>query len=66
MKSLVSSPENYEEESRCVRDTLVGAFIEYSRDEVSLELFENIDGKGVKTDVIKLAYMPGEKVLFQP
>ena len=66
MKSLVSSPENYEEESRCVHDTLVGAFIEYSRDEVSLELFENIDGKGVKTDVIKLAYMPGEKVLFQP
>ena len=66
LKSLVSSPENYEEESRCVHDTLVGAFIEYSRDEVSLELFENIDGKGVKTDVIKLAYMPGEKVLFQP
>ena len=27
-------------------DTLVGAFIEYSKDGVLLELYENIEGKG--------------------
>ena len=66
LKSLVSSPENYEEESRCVHDTLVGAFIEYSKDGVLLELYENIEGKGVSTDVIELVYTQDANVLFQP
>ena len=54
--SLVSSPKNYEEEGRCVHDTLVGAFIEYSKKGVMVELYENIDGRGVKTEDIKLVY----------
>lgn len=66
LKSLVSSPENYEEESRCVHDTLVGAFIEYSKDGVLLELYENNEGKGVRTDVIELVYTQDANVLFQP
>lgn len=66
LKSLVSSPENYEEESRCVHDTLVGAFVEYSKDGVLLELYENSEGKGVRTDVIELVYTQDTNVLFQP
>lgn len=48
LKSLVSSPTG-EMSSRCVHDTLLGAFITYSPDEVILELFENENGKGRKT-----------------
>ena len=47
-------------------DTLVGAFIEYSKDGVLLELYENIEGKGVRTDVIELVYTQDAIVLFQP
>ena len=38
VKSLVFPLGNYEEDLRCVHDTLVGAFIEYSKDGVLLEL----------------------------
>ncbi len=55
-----------EEDPRCVHDTLVGAFIEYSKDGVLLELYENIEGKGVRTDVIELVYTQDAIVLFQP
>ena len=54
LKSLVSSPDNYDEELRCVHDTLVGAFIEYSPNGVFVELFVNVDGKGEKTEEIVL------------
>lgn len=56
LMSLVSSPRNYDDEVKCVHDTLVGAFIEYSKDGVYVELFENIGGKGVKTEEMVLAY----------
>ena len=39
-----------------MHDTLVGAFIEYSKKGVMVELYENIDGRGVKTEDIKLVY----------
>lgn len=66
VKSLVSPLGNFEEDPRCVHDTLVGAFIEYSKDGVLLELYENIEGKGVRTDVIELVYTQDAIVLFQP
>lgn len=66
VKSLVSPLGNYEEDPRCVHDTLVGAFIEYSKDGVLLELYENVEGKGVRTDVIELVYTQDAIVLFQP
>ena len=60
LMSLVSSPSNYEQAQRCVYDTLVGAFIEYSKIGVNVELFENVDGRGVKTDDIVLMYRQDE------
>lgn len=48
LESLVSSPTS-ETSSQCVHDTLLGAFITYSPDEVILELFENENGQGRKT-----------------
>lgn len=56
LMSLVSFPPNYEQAPKCVYDTLVGAFIEYSKKGVCVELFENVDGRGVKTDNIVLTY----------
>lgn len=32
---------------RCVHDTLLGAFIVYSPEEVSIEFYENVNGHGV-------------------
>ena len=40
--------------------------IEYSKDGVLLELYENNEGKGVRTDVIVLVYTQDANVLFQP
>lgn len=56
LMSLVSSPTNYEQAQNYVYDTLVGAFIEYSKTGVCVELFENVEGRGVKTDSIVLTY----------
>ena len=56
LKSLVSSPGNYDEEVRCVHDTLVGVFVEFSPDGAFVELIENVDGKGEKTEEIVLTY----------
>ena len=56
LKSLVTSPSDYDEEGKCVHDTLVGAFIEYSKQEVWVEIFENIDGKGVKSEDFVLTF----------
>ncbi len=48
---------------RCVYDTLVGAFIIYSKDEVKIEIYENVDGKGMKTEEICLNYNQSEGLL---
>lgn len=58
LMSLVSSPSNHEQAPKCVYDTLVGAFIEYSKTGVCVELFENVEGRGVKTDELLLDYVP--------
>lgn len=63
LMSLVSSPSNYEQAQKCVYDTLVGAFIEYSKTGVCVELFENVDGRGVKTENIVLTYNSEEHLL---
>lgn len=40
---------------RCVHDTMVGAFIVYNENEVSIQLFENVNGKGQETDMIVIS-----------
>ena len=40
----------------CVHDTLVGAFIVYSPNEIEIDIFKNIDGIGRQTDRIILKY----------
>ncbi len=64
LESLVSSSEGYDEEVRCVHDTLVGAYIEYSKAGVKIELYENIGGRGVKTEEIRLKYIGVRKELI--
>lgn len=54
MKLVSSSPSGFE--SRCVYDTLVGAFIVYSKDDVKIEIYENVGGDGIMTNVILLSY----------
>lgn len=54
LKSLVS-PANNNTVARCVHDTLLGAFMIYSPDEVTLEYYENDNGKGKIGDVWKLS-----------
>lgn len=48
LMSLVS-PDNKEMRFRCVHDTLLGVFMIYSEDEVTLEYYENVDGEGQMT-----------------
>ena len=54
LASMVSS-SNQETETRCVHDTMVGAFIVYDENEVSIQLFENVNGKGKETDMIVIS-----------
>lgn len=54
LASMVSS-SNHETETRCVHDTLVGAFIVYDENEVSIQLFENVNGEGQKTDILDIS-----------
>lgn len=49
LMSLVSSANN-DMGTRCVHDTLLGAFIVYSSEEVLIEFFENVNGHGKMTD----------------
>lgn len=51
--SLVSSDDNYSR-IRCVHDTLVGAFIMYSKDGVQILIYENVGGKGIQTRCIDM------------
>lgn len=46
---MVYSAKN-ETSNRWVHDTYVEAFITYSPKEVTIELFENVDGEGVRSD----------------
>ena len=64
LMSLASSPSNYEQAHKCVYDTLVGAYIEYSKAGVKIELYENIGGRGVKTEEIRLKYIGVRKELI--
>lgn len=57
LKSLVSMlPEN--EDTKCVHDTLVGAFIIYSPQDVKVEIYEAVNGEGKKTDELLFKYTP--------
>ena len=56
LKSLVSSSLNDDLAYRCVHDTVLGAFIVYSKDGLKVELFENIDGHGQSTEVLTFQY----------
>lgn len=53
LASMVSS-DSLNISRRCVHDTLVGAFIVYSQNEVNIQLFENVNGSGQMTDSISL------------
>lgn len=53
LMSLVSSTNN-DMDIRCVHDTLLGSFIVYTPEEVMIEFYENVNGRGQKTDVTKL------------
>ena len=54
LASMVSS-SNPETKTRCVHDTIVGAFIVYDENEVSIQLFENVHGKGKNTALIDIS-----------
>jgi len=59
LKSIVSSPCDSRFAFKCVYDTLVGAFIVYSPDDVKIELYENVDGEGTECEIMVLKYWPG-------
>lgn len=52
LEALVSSRPDHPD-SNCVYGTLVGAFITYSPNEVIVEVFEDFEGHGKKTDLIR-------------
>lgn len=54
LKALVK-PTHENPKFNCVWGTLVGAFISYSKKDVKVELFENVNGQGQQTDEIRLA-----------
>ena len=54
LASMVSS-SNHETETRCVHDTIVGAFIVYDENEVNFQLFENVNGEGNESDKLILS-----------
>ena len=56
LKALVSSPNDVEMARKCVHDTLFGTFIIYSEKSLTIEVFENIDGKGIETDLLYFEY----------
>lgn len=53
--SLVSSANN-NTATRCVHDTLLGVFIIYSPDEVTIEFYENDNRKGKMCEVWKICF----------
>lgn len=61
MAVVSTKPEN--SDLHCVYYTLVGAFIIYAHDSVKIELYENVDGTGRKTEEIFMSY-DAEEGLF--
>lgn len=59
LKSIVSSPRNSDSALNCVHDTLVGAFIIYSPEDVNIELYEDANGEGTECGSIYFEYMQG-------
>lgn len=55
LKSLVSSATN-QTIDKCVHDTLLGAFIVYSPEQVSIEFYENVNGHGQMVSKERLRY----------
>lgn len=55
LKKMVSSLNGFSIE--CVRDTLVGAFVKYSPEDVEIEIYENVGGKGMHTRNITIEYL---------
>lgn len=53
LKALVK-PTHDNPDFNCVCGTRVGAFITYSKKDVKIEIFENVNGNGVQTEVIEL------------
>lgn len=49
LKAIVS-PRPVGTRHNCVYDTLVGAFVIYSKRGVDIEIYENVNGHGDKTD----------------
>ena len=39
-----------------MHDTLVGAFIEYAPNGIKIDIFENVNGKGVLTEHLEYGY----------
>lgn len=62
LRSLVS-PLTVESNNQCVHNTLVGAFIVYSSKRVIMELYENVNGVVVLTDILHFVYNEYDKVL---
>lgn len=56
LESMVSPYQSGQSISKCVHDTLLGAFIDYSPNEVLIEFYEEINGQGAKSDVLRLQY----------
>lgn len=52
LEALVK-PTHDNPDFNCVCDTMVGAFITYSKKDVKIEIFENVNGSGVQTEVIE-------------
>lgn len=59
LKSIVSSPHNSGYSFNCVHDTLVGAFILYSPEDVKIELYEDVDGEGTECGSVYYEYLQG-------
>ena len=62
LMSLVSPASDSNMENRCVHDTMLGAFIVFSKDRVTIELYESTNGFGINTDIITMIYGNGELV----
>lgn len=57
LKSMVS-PKPEDSNLQCVYDTLVGAFIIYSPNDVKIEIYESANGQGEKADELLFDYVP--------
>lgn len=63
LKALVS-PKPVRKDLKCVYGTLLGAFIIYSPEDVVIELFENVKGRGELVNIITLSYDKARRCLL--